>query len=277
MSAATRFRAGEPAWIELSTHHPEAAEEFYSGLLDWQVRPERLAAGTYRMCSLDGRDVAGVAEASGLHGGGSLGWITYVAVDDVDASIDRVVALGGELATPPRYLPDAGTGATVLDPQGAVLGLYRGEARAGVQLLNAAGSLCWNELATGDPVGSLDFYRGLFGYGTERRTSSTGQSYSMLTLDDEPVAGVLELEAEWPNVLPARWVPYLGVGRIREAVDRVAALGGSDAFGPIDSPYGVLHVVRDPEGNAFDLIELAAGLRRDDRLPTPTRREARDR
>lgn len=268
MSAA-RFRAGEPAWIELVTDDPAAAETFYTDLLGWSVRHERLASGTYRMCRLGDHDVAGIADAALLHRGRPDGWVTYVAVDDVEAAAARAIDLGGELAVPPRYLPDAGSGATVVDPQGAVLGLYQGENRAGVQLLNTAGSLCWNELSTGDLAGSVDFYRGLFGYGTERRESSTGRAYSVLTLDDEPVAGVLELETEWPNVLPARWVPYLGVDAIGPAVDRLVGLGGTHAIGPVPSAHGLIHVVRDHQGHAFDLIELSSGLRRDDRLPTP--------
>ena len=263
-----RFRPGEPAWIELCTTEPGAAEIFYAALLGWECRREPLAAGEYRMCTLDGRDVAGIADANLTHAGVPQGWLTYFAVEDAKAATDRARALGCEVVMAPRYLPNAGTGSVVVDPFGATLGLYEGEARAGVEVLDAAGSLCWNELATSDPAQSIAFYRELFGYGTERRESPTGRPYTVLQLDDLPVAGVLELEGEWPNVLPARWVPYLSVASIGTAVDRVLALGGATSIGPVGSPYGVLHVVRDPEGNALYLIELEAGLRRSAHLST---------
>ncbi|MDP3891464.1 VOC family protein [Nocardioides sp.] len=255
------FRPGEPAWIELSSAEPAAAEVFYRGLLGWSVRHERLASGTYRMCSVDGHDVAGIADAALLHGSRPQGWITYFAVADVATTANRAVDLGGELLLAPRYLPDAGTGAAVIDPFGAVFGLYRGEARVGVESLNSIGALCWNELSTGEPDGSVAYYRRLFGYETDHRDSPTDHAYTVLTLEDEPVAGVLELDNVWPNVLPAQWIPYLRVASLSDAVDRVLSLGGSASMGPVASPHGALHVVRDPEGHAFTLIELESGLR----------------
>ena len=75
------FRPGEAVWVELSSADPEAAEVFYSELLGWEVRHERLGDSVYRMCSRDGHDVAGISDAHALHGGRPLGWITYFAVD----------------------------------------------------------------------------------------------------------------------------------------------------------------------------------------------------
>ena len=122
-----RFRPGEAVWVELCTPDPEQAEAFYGALLGWTVRAERLGATTYRMCSIDGRDVAGISDATTLRGGRPRGWLTYFAVDDVAASARQAVTLGGELVSPPRYLPAAGTGAAVIDPFGAAFGLYQGE------------------------------------------------------------------------------------------------------------------------------------------------------
>ncbi|MGB0099011.1 MAG: VOC family protein [Nocardioides sp.] len=265
-----RFRVGEPAWIELCSAQPASAEQFYAELLGWTVRHERLGAGTYRMCSVDDHDVAGITAAEVLRGERSHGWITYFAVDDVDASLDRALQLGAETVTAPRYLPAAGTGCTLVDPQGAVFGMYHGDARAGVETANTPGSLCWTELSTGEPRASVEFYRGLFGYAAEHRDSVTGSRYSMLTLDGSPVAGILELESEWPNVLPARWAPYLAVADLSRAVDQVHALGGSQVLGPVSSPHGVFHVVRDAEGHALDLIQLEEDLWISPRLtPSP--------
>ncbi|MFT4008962.1 MAG: VOC family protein [Nocardioidaceae bacterium] len=255
------FRSGEPVWIELATTHPEAAERFYSELLGWTVRQERLAQGTYRMCSMDGRDVAGISDADTLHHGSSHGWITYFAVDDAIAASELAVELGGQVLMPPRYLPSAGTGATIIDPYGAVFGLYQGEARIGVELLNVASSLCWNELDTGEPEQSIAYYRALFGFEAENLDSSTNRPYAVLSLQDEPVAGVLALDSEWPNPMPSRWITYLGVSSLNEALDKVVALGGTPTVGPFDSPHGPLHLVRDSGGNPLCLVQLETSLR----------------
>ncbi|MER6112871.1 VOC family protein [Streptomyces hirsutus] len=255
------FQAGEAVWVELCTTNPDAATAFYSSLLGWSVREERIGSAVYRMFSLNGRDVAGISDAATLHGGRPRGWITYFAVDDIDRAVHQAVALGGELVSVPRYLPAAGTGATAVDPFGAVFGLYQGEARAGVEALNSVGALCWNELNTGEPAKSVSYYQSLFHFGTDQRESATSQLYTVLMLGDVPVAGVLELDNEWPNRLPSKWITYFGVASLSEALSRVVDLGGTPGVGPVDSPHGRLQLVRDPVGHAVCLIELKDGLR----------------
>ncbi|MFI7079390.1 VOC family protein [Micromonospora sp. NPDC049903] len=256
------FRPGEAVWVELCTPHPEQAEEFYRTLFGWTVRTERLGTTTYRMCSLDGRDVAGISDATALHGGRPRGWIAYFAVHDIHRSAAQAVELGGELVTPPRYLPAAGTGAAVIDPFGAAFGLYQGESRAGVQMLNSVGALCWNELDTGEPDRAVAYYRSLFGYTTQRHGDSpTARPYSLLMLDDVPVAGVLALDNDWPNLIPSKWITYFAVASLDEALRQVVGLGGTPTVGPVDSPHGRLHLVKDPGGHTLCLIQLEGGLR----------------
>lgn len=264
------FRSGEPAWVELCTSHPERAEQFYSALFGWRSRTEPLSAGGYLLCQSGEDDVAGIIDAGLLHDGRQHGWITYFAVDDLDQALARAQSLGASVQLEPRYLPAAGSGATVLDPAGATLGLYQAEARSGVAALNALGTLCWNELSTGDPAGSAEFYQGLFGFASEQRESSRGQRYTVLSLDGDPVAGLLALESTWPNEIPARWMPYFRVADLSASVARVHELGGADLLGPVPSPHGPLHVVDDPDENPLYLIELTDTLRRDSRAQAPT-------
>jgi predicted enzyme related to lactoylglutathione lyase len=263
------FRAGEAVWVELCTTDPAASETFYSALLGWSVRHERLGSTVYRMCSLDGRDVAGISDAAALHGGRRRGWITYFAVDDIDAAAQQAVAGGGELVTEPRHLPAAGSGATVVDPFGAVFGLYEGRSRAGVEALNSPGALCWNELDTGEPEKSIDYYCSLFGFGTEVQHSPTAQPYTVLKLDDVAVAGVLRMDNDWPNLVPSTWVTYFSVTSLDDAVDRVVELGGTPSVGPFDSPHGRLQMVRDPGGHTLCLVELRDRLRPDHLSTSP--------
>ena len=260
------FQAGEAVWVELCSADPAASETFYSALLGWSVRHERMGSGVYRMCSLDGRDVAGISDAAALHGGqggGPRGWITYFAVDDIDAAAQQAVATGGELATAPRHLPAAGSGATVIDPFGAVFGLYQGALRAGVEALNESGALCWNELDTGEPERSVEYYQALFGFDTEVQQSPTSQPYIVLKLGEVAVAGVLRLDNDWPNLVPSTWITYFSVDSLDVAIDRVVELGGTASVGPFDSPHGKLQLIRDPQGHTVCLVELRDRLRPD--------------
>ena len=53
-------------------------------------------------------------------------WLGYIAVDDVDASANRVVAAGGAVSMPAVDIADVGRIALVTDPQGAPFYLMRG-------------------------------------------------------------------------------------------------------------------------------------------------------
>ena len=48
-------------------------------------------------------------------------WGTYITVDDVDAIVKKVKALGGKVLLEPQDIPDVGRMATIQDLQGAVL------------------------------------------------------------------------------------------------------------------------------------------------------------
>ena len=54
-------------------------------------------------------------------------WGAYIAVDDVDASVSKVEALGGKVLVPAMDAEGAGRFATLQDPQGAVFSIIKPE------------------------------------------------------------------------------------------------------------------------------------------------------
>ena len=52
-------------------------------------------------------------------------WSVYFAVDNCDASVDKVKSLGGTVVVPPSDIPQVGRFAAVQDPQGAFLNLIQ--------------------------------------------------------------------------------------------------------------------------------------------------------
>jgi predicted enzyme related to lactoylglutathione lyase len=50
-------------------------------------------------------------------------WMTYFAVEDVDAAAEQVEALGGRVCVPPTDIPDVGRFAVIDDPQGATFSI----------------------------------------------------------------------------------------------------------------------------------------------------------
>lgn len=117
--------AGEVAWNELVAADPAAMAAFYAGLVSGAVSEEARGEFVYRFLEADGRPRAGFM----LRPNEQLEplWLTYFAVDDVEATSSRVASLGGErLLAPDAGIRD-GRISLVTDPSGAVLGLLERE------------------------------------------------------------------------------------------------------------------------------------------------------
>ena len=75
-------------------------------------------------------------------------WNTYIAVDDVDAAVDKVGSAGGQVLMPAFDIGDAGRMAFVADPTGAAVALWQANQHIGATLVNEPGALIWDELIT---------------------------------------------------------------------------------------------------------------------------------
>ncbi len=77
-------------------------------------------------------------------------WSSYVAVDDVDASASQAKKDGGNIHRAPDDIPGVGRFATISDPQGATLALFKPSASAEAKGQPAApgtpGHGGWHEL-----------------------------------------------------------------------------------------------------------------------------------
>lgn len=156
---------GVTCWIDLQVADAPAAAEFYGDLLGWETHdalpPE--APATYLIATLDGQDAAAIEPRAP----GPAFWLTYIAVDDVDALAEQAVEAGGELVDGPHDAGPGGRWAELRDPHGAVFRLWQARARLGSQVNNVPGSWNFSDLHTPNPSSDLGFYRGLFGWEVE--------------------------------------------------------------------------------------------------------------
>ncbi len=115
---------GALAWNELGTPDPEGAATFYGDLLGWSTTPMEGADPPYLV----------VKTASGASNGGIRPpappgtppfWLAYFATADLDATLDELQQLGGNVLVPATDIGIAKI-AVVQDPQGAVFALYDG-------------------------------------------------------------------------------------------------------------------------------------------------------
>lgn len=119
---------GEFCWNDLATTNVEACKKFYGELLGWQFKETNQTGMAYTEFSADGKNfVGGIWQTDQC--GETAGemppphWMTYIAVDDVDASAAKVAELGGSVCVPPTDIPNTGRFAVINDPTGATISL----------------------------------------------------------------------------------------------------------------------------------------------------------
>ncbi len=120
-------------WNELLTRDAKSAQAFYTGLLGWSAREERMGPGAYYMFQAGGHDVGGLVPITGPEWQGvPAQWLPYIRVDDVDAAAARALALGGTIRIPPTSEPGVGRFCLIADPTGAPVALIAFERSAAV-------------------------------------------------------------------------------------------------------------------------------------------------
>src|ERR1700752_625639 len=120
----TEYVQGTPNWVDLQTADQSAAKEFYASLLGWSYDDNPMPqGGVYSMATVNGETVAAIAPMPpGAPGGRPPMWNTYIAVDDVDAAVDKVGPAGGQVLMAPVDIGEAGRMAFVADPTGPAVG-----------------------------------------------------------------------------------------------------------------------------------------------------------
>lgn len=123
--------AGTPTgtilWHDLTVPDAERVRDFYASVIGWTHAPVNV--GDYDDYSMlapgDGSGVAGICHARGENAGLPPQWLMYVAVDDLDASLERCIAAGGEIVSPIRGSEEGWRFSVIRDPAGAVLALMQ--------------------------------------------------------------------------------------------------------------------------------------------------------
>jgi len=101
--------------------------EFYKGMFSWEISKMEGMDYHYCNCSAGERGMCGgifqIDESKGM-----TPFVTfYVEVEDLQATLDKVETLGGKTIMPPMKISDEiGSAAMFQDPQGNVLGIYKG-------------------------------------------------------------------------------------------------------------------------------------------------------
>jgi predicted enzyme related to lactoylglutathione lyase len=116
------------------------------------------------------------------------------------------------------------------------------------------GAFGWFELMTTDMAAAEKFYSELFGWKTED-SGMEGMKYTVIKVNDEPVAGIMAIPAEAAG-MPPSWGIYVTVDDVDATAARVKELGGKILRPPMDIPtVGRFCVLSDPQGAVICAIE----------------------
>jgi predicted enzyme related to lactoylglutathione lyase len=245
------FRSGTPGWTDLAAPDVDAATRFYEGLFGWESfspGPEDQTGG-YRIFLKGGMQVAGYGPPGE---GEPPSWRTYVIVDDLDSTVDKIEGAGGNVMAQMDVM-DQGRMAVFGDPTGAVCCLWQPGQHKGAQLVNETGAMSWNELLTRDTEAAKSFYGAVFGWGADDQDMD-GMTYTMWRLGDAPVGGMLDMTDRVPDEVPPNWTTYFNVDDCDATAANALDLGGAEIREPEDMPAGRFAVLSDPNGAAFAVI-----------------------
>ncbi len=86
------------SWIDIQTSDRTAAKQFYGGLLGWDFKDMLMPDGRimYTVARLNGYDVAGMMKIQPEWGEVHPNWLLYFQVENVEASVNLALKLGGE-------------------------------------------------------------------------------------------------------------------------------------------------------------------------------------
>jgi hypothetical protein len=187
----------------------------------------------------------------GLKMGATPRWVGYVAVDDVDATAERLKQLGGRIYVPPTD-SNIGRVSILIDPQTAALGLVGGLKHGGSSdAPDQPGHIGWHELLATDAPSAFAFYRALFDWQAASPEKDPVESYQPFAVDGRTIGGVFN---KLPRAPVPFWLYYINVADMDAALAAVNAGGGRVVQGPFELMEG--HWISrciDPQGAMFAL------------------------
>jgi predicted enzyme related to lactoylglutathione lyase len=115
--------------FEIYANEPAKLAEFYRGLFGWRLD---------KAPGVDYWRIQTEPERTNSFNGGLTyrpipeprSWVNYVNVESLDASLEHVTSLGGEVLRPKTAVPKTGWYAIVQDPEGNVFAIWQPDPNA---------------------------------------------------------------------------------------------------------------------------------------------------
>lgn len=115
---------GKFVWNELNTHDLAGAKKFLGATLGWSFEPMPIPDGTYWVAKKGDERIGGLYDMNGDAHFKDVAehWLSYIAVDDIDARYKKALAAGAKEGRAPFDIPNVGRIAILQQPGGAMVG-----------------------------------------------------------------------------------------------------------------------------------------------------------
>jgi predicted enzyme related to lactoylglutathione lyase len=114
--------------VELNTTDVGKAKEFYGKLFKWTLEDVPMDGDASYTLIKPGEGTGGGMMQQMIPGAPSS-WLAYVDVDDIEAATKQAKSLGAKVMKDVTEVMDAGWLSIIVDPTGAVLGLWKAKPR----------------------------------------------------------------------------------------------------------------------------------------------------
>jgi len=243
-------KIGEWVWRDLMTPDAARAKTFYTELFpQWRIEDIPMGEFTYHKIHVGDTQIGGIVNEPGI----PAHWISYVSVEDCDASIAKGIELGGACCVPAYDVPGVGKFAVMNDPQGAVFKPFQtSEPKVSDMDPKSPGLFAWCELQTTDPNAAADYYQQLFDWKVTQHDMGDLGMYRLFHVGESEIAGVMEMPPG--EGMRPHWLNYINVEDVDASIARVVELGGAQFMPATDIPgTGRFAIGADPTGAPFAL------------------------
>jgi predicted enzyme related to lactoylglutathione lyase len=242
---------GSFVWHDLMTGDIPGAVAYYGKVAGWKTQ------------AFDANYLMWAAKTGPIGGVGALPadqaphWLSYVATDDIEATLKLTQKLGGKVIKPVTDISNGGKYAVLSDPQGAVFGVHwsaESTAATTPPSMPPLGTFSWLELATSDYQAAFAFYQALFGW-EKVAAHDIGEMgiYFIYGMHGRPFGGMFTIPPGMP--MPAAWCGYVQVADARKTAKIITKAGGKIINGPMEVPGGswIVQAI-DPQGAVHAVV-----------------------
>lgn len=239
MDSVRHFEFSAPDRVALGT--------FYSDLFGWHT--EAFEEMSY--VTIDTHAGKGINGGIGPVSEGMAPTTTlYVAVDDLQATLDKAESLGGKTIMPPMDIPDVVSLAIFMDVQGCPVGIIKNAGDPEGVSEGSNPGVTWFEILGPDPSALKEFYGQLFGWEFSEGNPESQIEYYEVRGDDLIGGGVGSSPDGQTHV-----TAYAEVDDLQANLDKAESLGAQTIVPPMDMADVSFAQFLDPAGIAFGLFK----------------------